>query len=73
MLVRLPACLPPPNQQLLVKDVGTRMRLLDVAAHPWIQALADPAVLSQNGSGSDSRGGAAGAGAGASDAGAARA
>lgn len=34
--------------QLLVKDVSSRMRLEDVAEHPWIKANADPAMLSMD-------------------------
>lgn len=35
-------------RKLLVKDVSSRMRLEDVAEHPWIQANADPAMLSMD-------------------------
>lgn len=44
--------LPPPCLQLLLKDVSARLKLSEVADHPWIQANADPAVLHMDAAGS---------------------
>jgi hypothetical protein len=38
-------CWPVLLLQLLMKDVSARLKLSDVADHPWIRAYADPAVL----------------------------
>jgi hypothetical protein len=56
-----------PILQLLVKDVSQRLKLSDVADHPWIKANADPAVLSLDARDKSKSAAAAAAGAGAGD------
>lgn len=51
--------------QLLMKDVSARLKLSDVADHPWIKANADPAVLSLDAKDKGRESAAAGAVAGA--------